>query len=199
MEFIDGHAVTRYSVRFRNRSEITEAEADVVKDGNIICWLVRARCQPPAYTPVAKDEEDRLRLSVQDVQTAVPLTGNLRDSALTYLEHGADQLYVTETGEAAFPFNEWLDKPADIQRLVLFLQERGLLGDEDPIDTVIGLLADLPLPAERRATTAGLDELPNTVDVPSAYLNDPTDMPGNEVEVVGSIYRNNPPRWMEDP
>lgn len=85
MEFIDDHPVTSHRVRFRDRVEIGEADAEHVRDGAVVVWLVKARCQPPSYHPTKRDGEERFRFNIQKVEEAVVLHGVLGESALAYL------------------------------------------------------------------------------------------------------------------
>lgn len=89
MEFIDGKPVVNHLVRFRNRVDINDEAAKAVKDGEIVFWLLRARCLPPQYCE-AGDGDDRYRLNIQAVEAAAPIQGQLRDEANTYLLHGGD-------------------------------------------------------------------------------------------------------------
>lgn len=94
MEFIDGHPVTETRVRFRQRATVAENQTSVVRDGDLLVWLVKARCRPPQYYPTGRDEEERYKLAIQDVEEVAPLDGALRESAIVYLDHGHDQGYI---------------------------------------------------------------------------------------------------------
>jgi hypothetical protein len=86
IELIDGNPVVSHVVRFKDRVEITDTDAEAVKDGAVVVWIVRTRCQPPSYHPVAKDSEDRYRFNIQEVEAAAVLHGTLRDGAIAYLD-----------------------------------------------------------------------------------------------------------------
>jgi len=86
LELIDGNPVVSHVVRFKDRTTITEHDAQAVRDGAVVVWIVRTLCQPPSYHPVAKDTDDRYRFNIQDVQAAAVLHGELRDGALAYLD-----------------------------------------------------------------------------------------------------------------
>lgn len=85
MEYIDGHPVVQHRVRFTQRAEISEPDAEHVKDGATIVWVVQAVCQPPSYHPAAKSSEDRYRFNVQRVERAAVLVGDAAEQALAYL------------------------------------------------------------------------------------------------------------------
>lgn len=86
MELIDGNPVVRHVVRFKDRTQISENDATHVRDGAVLVWLVKARCEPPSYHPLEKDSDNRYRFNVQVVQAATVLAGKLRDGALAYLD-----------------------------------------------------------------------------------------------------------------
>lgn len=86
MEFIDNHPVVAHQVRFADRTEIIDQDAEHVRDGVTVVWIVQSVCQPPSYHPVEKDSEDRYRFNVQKVQRAAVLTGVLREQAIAYLD-----------------------------------------------------------------------------------------------------------------
>lgn len=86
MELIDGNPVVSHVVRFKDRTTISETDAEAVRDGAVIVWLVRTVCEPPSYHPVRKDSDDRYRFNIQDVKAAAVLHGELRDGALAYLD-----------------------------------------------------------------------------------------------------------------
>ena len=86
LELIDGNPVVSHVVRFKDRTEISDEDAQAVRDGAVIVWVVRTRCQPPSYHPVAKDSDDRYRFNIQQVQAAAVLHGDLREGALAYLD-----------------------------------------------------------------------------------------------------------------
>jgi hypothetical protein len=80
-------AVTDHRVRFADRTDITDTDAEHVHDGDVVIWIVQAECQPPSYHHSAPESDDRYRFNVQKVQRAVVLTGELRDGAIHYLDH----------------------------------------------------------------------------------------------------------------
>jgi hypothetical protein len=86
MEFIDDHPVTSHRVRFKDRVEISETDAQHVRDGAVVVWIVKARCQPPSYHPAGRDSDNRYRFNLQQVETATVLTGDLREGALAYID-----------------------------------------------------------------------------------------------------------------
>lgn len=85
-EFIDGNPVTRHVVRFKDRAQISDIDAEAVKDGAVIVWIVRTRCQPPSYHPIGHGSDERYRFNVQTVEAAAVVHGDLRDGALAYLD-----------------------------------------------------------------------------------------------------------------
>jgi hypothetical protein len=85
MEFIDNHPVVAHRVRFTDRTEITDQDAHLVRDGSTVVWIVQASCQPPSYHPTGKDSEDRYRFNIQKVHRAAVLTGVVREQAMAYL------------------------------------------------------------------------------------------------------------------
>lgn len=85
-EHIDGHPVTSHVVRFKDRATITDRDAQAVRDGAVVVWIVRTVCQPPSYHPVKKDSDERYRFNIQDVKAAAVLHDELRDGALAYLD-----------------------------------------------------------------------------------------------------------------
>lgn len=169
MEFIDQHPVVSYRVRFKDRAEITDEAAAAVKDGNVIHWLVRARCQPPSYHPVTKDAEERYRFNVQEVESVLPLQGSAADAAVAFMAHGEVQGYLN-LGAARYP-----DPDGAIEELA---QIRELLVEAGIEDSPVEYLRKT-LPA---ATVIEEDHPRPLVDV----LAEPST---NGVEVVGSIYR----------
>jgi hypothetical protein len=189
VEFIDDHPVVAHRVRFRNRVEIGEDRAGLVKDDMIVVWLVRSRCEPPQYHPVTKDAEERYRFNIQAVEQAVPLDGAVRDQALVYLEHGIDQSYLDFGAprfrqEEIFDPNEYGPGAAEYQiaQLARYLHDIGELREEEtPVEAVRRLM-------ERRAETPVQEEsLPFAPEPRSVPLG-----PG-EVEVLGSIYGDRRP------
>lgn len=85
-ELIDGNPVVSHIVRFKDRVTINEVDAEAVRDGAVIVWIVRTVCQPPSYHPIKKDSDERYRFNIQDVKAAAVLHGELRDGALAYLD-----------------------------------------------------------------------------------------------------------------
>jgi hypothetical protein len=85
-ELIDGNPVVSHVVRFKDRTTITESDAEGVRDGAVIVWIVRTVCEPPSYHPTKKDSDDRYRFNIQDVKAAAVLHGELREGALAYLD-----------------------------------------------------------------------------------------------------------------
>jgi hypothetical protein len=85
-ELIDGNPVVSHVVRFKDRTTITDRDAEAVRDGAVVVWIVRTVCEPPSYHPVAKDSDDRYRFNIQDVKSAAVLHGELREGALAYLD-----------------------------------------------------------------------------------------------------------------
>lgn len=174
MEFIDEKPVVAHVIRFRNRAAITETSARLVRDGDTVVWLVRARCQPPSYGPAAGDENDRCRLNVQVVEEAIPLDGAEREAALALLDHGNHQGYLDFGGRhddpALFDATDFgPGAPAELHRL------RGLLADElrdgeSVVDAVQRLLNTTP---------------------PTETPPPPRPLPEHDgVEVVGSVPRS---------
>lgn len=86
LELIDGNPVVSHVVRFKDRTTISETDAEAVRDGAVIVWVVRTVCEPPSYHPIRKDSDDRYRFNIQDVKAAAVLHGDLREGALAYLD-----------------------------------------------------------------------------------------------------------------
>lgn len=86
MEHIDGHPVVNHKVRFTDRTDISDADAKAVRDGDTVIWIVQARCQPPSYHPTGKDSFDRYRFNIQKVERAAVLTGIQAEAAVAYLD-----------------------------------------------------------------------------------------------------------------
>jgi hypothetical protein len=74
-------------VRFADRVDIDERDAQAVRDGEVLVWLVQAECQPPSYQRMKADSEERCRFNGQKVLRATPLAGSLAESAIAYLDH----------------------------------------------------------------------------------------------------------------
>jgi hypothetical protein len=91
VEFIDDHPVVAHRVRFANRIDITDNQSRLVKDDQVTVWLMRARCQPPQYHPIAPESDERYRFNVQRVVDAIPLEGEALTQAVAYLDHGGTQ------------------------------------------------------------------------------------------------------------
>lgn len=193
MEFIDGHAVIAHQVRFRLRTDISERYVDAVRDGDTIVWLVRSRCLPPQYFPTAKDSDDRYKLAVQDVENAVPLTGAQREAALSYLDHGSDQLLLPfdppQPNDEIAELHAWLADIGDLREGESVLQTFQRLFAARPETKEAPEQNVLPdsdyLAAVERATAVLREGEPAA---PVAVEPDP--FPTNDVEVVGSIYRD---------
>jgi hypothetical protein len=86
LEMIDGNPVVAHLVRFKDRATISEIDAEAVRDGAVIVWIVRTVCQPPSYHPMSKGSDERYRFNIQAVQAAAVVHGELRDGALAYLD-----------------------------------------------------------------------------------------------------------------
>lgn len=86
IELIDGNPVVSHVVRFKDRTTISERDAQAVKDGAVVVWIVRTVCEPPSYHPMTKDSDERYRFNIQDVKAAAVLHGELREGALAYLD-----------------------------------------------------------------------------------------------------------------
>ena len=190
MEFIDEHPVVAHRVRFRNRVDVSEAHADLVKDDMVVVWIMRTRCEPPQYHPVTKDAEERYRFNIQAVEAATPLAGVLRDQALAYLETGADQGYLDFNvprfrQEEIFDPNQYGPGAAEHQlnQLAEYLHEIGELHEDDtPVEAV-------------RRLVEGRTQDPSAKMPDERPLFPPTPEPLGlgEVEVVGSIYGDRRP------
>lgn len=189
MEFIDEHPVVAHRVRFRNRVDVSEAHADLVKDDMVVVWIMRTRCEPPQYHPVTKDAEERYRFNIQAVEAATPLAGALRDQALAYLETGADQGYLDLNvprfrQEEIFDADEYGPSAAQHQlnQLAEYLSGIGQFQEgETPLEMIRRLLG------------------PDVSDVPPQRLDEhpmfspPEPLGLGEVEIVGSIYGDRRP------
>jgi hypothetical protein len=205
MEFIDDKPVVAHAVRFRSRATISETDARLVRDGNIVAWLVRARCGPPSYGAAAGDEDDRCRLNVQVVEQVVPLDGAEREAALAYLEHGGAQGYLgfdvpRHDDPSLFDANEFGPGAAfELRRLRGLLFNLGELRDnESPVDAVRRLLPD-PTVGPPHPVPAAMEPLP----VPQTPAPPPDVFPApgeptmnlletddDDVEIVGRIPRS---------
>lgn len=187
MEFIDDHPVVAHRVRFTRRADIDESQAGHVRDGQSIVWLVRAECLPPSYHPISRGSDDRYRFNVQRVESAIPLQGESLDSAAAYLDHqDLDQGYLN-FGRPRYPDNE---PGSQLDELVAYLHELGAYREDDtPLSAVQRLVEQ-----RRPEPTGTLPVLfPSSVPEPvmEVYPEDPLASDGhNEIEVVGSIYRN---------
>jgi hypothetical protein len=198
VEFIDGHPVTDCRVRFRLRAIVEAEHADAVRDGDVIIWVVRARCLPPQYFEVTKDSDERYKLAIQDVEDAVPLTGESRAAAIAFLDGGRDQL--------TLPFDA-PDEPiesSEVAELRLLLDDLGGIGDGETLADAVARLTHLderaPTGAERHldsrlsddeyaAAYARATAVLHTDDDPAGGAR-PTEPPvDGDVEVIGSIYR----------
>ena len=117
LELIDGNPVVSHVVRFKDRTTINEHDADAVRDGAVVVWIVRTVCQPPSYHPVKRDSDERYRFNIQNVQAAAVLHGELRDGALAYL----DDPTMTQ-GRFVFdaPLYDGSDEPAEINTNLAF-------------------------------------------------------------------------------
>lgn len=216
MEFIDGHPVTETKVRFRQRAVVPHHEADRVKDSEVILWLVKARCLPPQYYPVAKDADDRYKLAIQEVEAVAPLDGPARESAIAYLDHGPDQTYIAEH-PPALPFDAALaasDRPtgnevdeveelrellagigqqrpgerlaATVRRLLWDEVQRIITTDAAPLE--LQPATEEHLAAMRRAT-AVLNEDPPPSRKPERQRPDIPLVTDGDTEIVGRVYR----------
>lgn len=175
MEYIDDRPVVEHQVRFRNRVPVTETDAPLVRDGNTVVWLLRARSSPPLYTSPSPGSEERVRVNVQIVEDAVPLAGSAGESATAYLDWRLDG----DTPEGASLFDPAHFGPGvhgDLYRLRRLLEDRGhLRDDEDPVDTVARLLSAAVPANEHPQPIAG------------SPVTAPPEPDG--VEVVGTIHR----------
>ncbi len=134
-ELIDGNPVVSHVVRFKDRTTISETDAQEVRDGAVIVWIVRARCEPPSYHPVRKDSDDRYRFNVQTVQAAAVLHGELRDDALAYLDDPTQAQGRLRFDAPTYPERE----PAEITSdLAFFETAEPLLGPKISPDALAG-------------------------------------------------------------
>jgi hypothetical protein len=174
MEFIDEKPVVAHAVRFRNRITITETDARLVRDGNVVVWLIRAHCGPPSYGPVAgDDDDDRCRLNVQVVEGALPLDGVEREAALAYLDLGFD--VPRHDDPSLFDANDFgPGASAELHRLRTLLSDFGeLRHGEGPVEAVQRLLT---VPVAPPAPASPTPPLP---------------LPDHDgIEVVGSVPRS---------
>lgn len=140
MEFIDNHPVVDHRVRFTDRVGITEHDAELVKDGQVVVWIVQSICLPPSYHPFARDSEDRYRFNIQRVERAAALSGPLRESALAYLDDPDQrQGYLAfeaprHAAEELRPPEDWLpssDEPEPYRAEPLFAHEESVPVDID--------------------------------------------------------------------
>lgn len=146
MEHIDGHPVVSHRVRFQKRTEITERQADMVKDGDTVVWLVKATCLPPQYHAIGKEAEDRYRFNIQDVTDAMPLSGDLREQAIAYMDHGLDQSYfsVLHGLEPRLPFESGFGVSAQaiVDELLELLDEIGELHEGEALSGAVRRLLE---------------------------------------------------------
>lgn len=205
MELIDGHPVVEHQIRFRLRTIIDERFADQVRDGETMVWVVRALCKPPQYYPLGKEADERYKLAVQDVEAAAPLAGEARTSAIEYLDGASDQLVLPFHGEDEA--TELRGHLADIgelrdgERLVdavrrltsapnaVIVEELGNHTPQQPNEgegKPPGQLEDDEYAAAVARATAVLRD----AEPPQPHVLPPAALPdGEDVEVVGSIYR----------
>jgi hypothetical protein len=139
LELIDGNPVVSHVVRFKDRTTITDTDADAVRDGAVIVWIVRTRCQPPSYHPVAKDSDDRYRFNIQTVEAAAVLHDELRDGAIAYLDDPTQN-----QGRLIFghPTHTSEPGPAEITTNLVFHETPA---PEKPVDSLADF--DVPEPA----------------------------------------------------
>lgn len=174
MECIDDHPVVNHRIRFRGRADITEDQAPLVRDGQTVIWLVRARCRPPQYHPVTADSDDRYRFNIQDVEAVVPLDGETRNQALAYLDHHG-------TAQGYLSFN--VPRHPDALDLEQIEADLGL--DRDLDDA----LAYLEARNARQAGESLVDVLRRLLEPPPAAEAEPASARlGEGVEVIGSVY-----------
>jgi hypothetical protein len=121
-EFIDGNPIVSHVVRFKDRATISETDAEDVKDGAVVVWIVRTRCEPPSYHPVAKDSDDRYRFNIQKVEAAAVLRGPQRDGALAYLDDPTQNQGRFVFESPTFPPN-WGPTPVSVEALDAATQE----------------------------------------------------------------------------
>jgi hypothetical protein len=197
-----------HQIRFRLRTTIDERYADQVRDGEVMAWIVRALCKPPQYYPLGKEADERYKLAVQDVAAAAPLVGEARASALEYLDGAGDQLVLPFHGEDELTeLRDHLSAIGELhegERLVdVFrrLTPGTIVVEEPPRPECPPTQPSEPTAAERylegrldddeyaaayeRATAVLRDPEP-----PQPHVLPPSTLPdGEDVEVVGSIYR----------
>lgn len=177
MECIDDHPVVNHRVRFRGRADITEDQAPLVRDGHIVVWLVRTRCRPPQYHPVTADSDDRYRFNIQDVEAVVPLDGEPRNQALAYLDHhphAQGYLHLEIPRHPETSLDPDLDLDRDLSDALAYLEAHNV----------------------RRPGETLLDVLTRILEPPPEPQPAPAPLPapsGQDVEVVGSVYRNGRP------
>lgn len=189
MEFIDDHPVVSHQIGFKNRTEISDREAQLVKDDMVVVWLVRSRCLPPSYHPVGRDGDERYRFNVQKVVDAAPLDGEVRAQAIAYLEHGPHQGFVDFGNPRVQPpelldVKEYAPDAAEQQlaELARYLHELDFLNTElTPVENVRRLVEHLQTPFDGEFQR---DFEPVNRDLAAVPAG-----PG-EVQIVGSLYPN---------
>lgn len=195
MEFIDGHPVVDCRVRFRLRTTVDDEHVGAVRDGDTIIWVVRALCLPPQYYPLSKDAEERYKLAIQDVDVAVPLTGESRQAAIAFLDGSRDQLTLPFDQESIAP-----SESGELAELRLLLDELGGVYDDETLADAVRRLTAPPQDTEPADAEDIADEnYVAALALATAVLHEPEDepeaaqhpinAPEHDVEIVGSIYR----------
>jgi hypothetical protein len=181
MELIDGNPVVSHVVRFKDRTEISDRDADAVKDGAVVVWIVRTRCQPPSYHSTRKDSDDRYRFNVQTVEAAAVLHGELRDGALAYLDDP------TQT-QGRFVFDHPTHGPAEVKEGLVF-REVDLQTIEEPVPLEPYRVEPEPeLEPEPAPTTTTVEERARQLAEELAGPDDPVSEA--VTRVVGYVYGN---------
>jgi hypothetical protein len=162
VEFIDENPVVAYRARFFGRVEISERAALMLRDNHVVHWLVRTRCLPPSYHAVARDSPERYRFNVQEVDVAVPLSGELRRQSARLLEDGA-----LESFEAS-----------EIDDLRSYLAEIGELHEGEPAATAVRRIFEARFEPRRPAPAPAPEPL-----VAAVHGED------DDIEVIAGPYR----------
>lgn len=175
MEYHDGKPVTRHEAWFRKRVfEVPETDADALEEDRVVPWLVMGVSRDSSYHKRRDDPDAKARTCIIDVDTVAPLTGELREQAVSYLAASANGELAARASSR--PSDIDLDRLADYLRAHHGVDAHGGAA----VDAVIALLEDqapAPLPGPARP------ELP-----PPPVVDQDDFMAG--AEVIGTIYRN---------
>lgn len=132
MDNAEDHPAMSQRVRFKGRVNVDPRRSDLVREGEIVVWVVRGRCEPATYHRLVRNSPDHYQFNVQHLLSADPLAEPLRSHVLAAVEHGVNQAF-SDNGEVAFPldsFDELLDARA-------YLAEIGELHEGEKLSDVL--------------------------------------------------------------